>query len=225
MSQVALIGLPNVGKSTVFSALTKQVSQIGTYPFSTTDLAVSFAEINDIRLSEASQIENSSKVTNARLEIHDIPLSPNKPLFTANLFGKLREMDGFVVIVRDFDGNSIDWGLVPKSVTEQIEKIDIELIIADIEILANKESRLLKESKSLSEKPKELETVKKALDLLNEGTKLSDYIWEDYEISFFKDLSPLTLKPKVLLVNTEENRFHEKAFDYNFHHFLHLKLY
>jgi len=215
MSQVALIGLPNVGKSTVFSALTKQISQIGTYPFSTTDLAVGLAEINDIRLSEASQIENSSKVTNVRLEIHDIPLNPNKPLFTPNLFGKLREMDGFVVIVRDFEGNNIDWGIVPNSVTEQIEKIDIELIIADIEILSNKESRLLKESKALSEKPKELETVKKALHLLNEGTKLSEYSWEDYERSFFKDLSPLTLKPKVLLINTEENRLHEKEFDYN----------
>ena len=206
MSQIALIGLPNVGKSTVFSALTNQESQIGNFPFSTSELVTSFAEIKDKRLEEASTIENSDKIVYPRLQVYDIPLNPSKPLFTPNLFGKLREMDGFVLVLRDFEGNGLDWGEVPKSISEQIEKINIELIIADIEILSNKEKKLIKESKAIAEKPKELKTVSKALGILEDGQQLKDYEWETDELSFFKDLSPLTLKPRVLLVNTEEQQ-------------------
>ena len=206
MSQIALIGLPNVGKSTVFSALTNQESQIGNFPFSTSELVTSFAEVKDERLEEASIIENSNKIVYPRLQVYDIPLNPSKPLFTPNLFGKLREMDGFVIVLRSFEGNGLDWGEVPKSINEQIDKINIELIIADIEILSNKEKKLIKESKAIAEKPKELKTVRKALSILEEGRQLNDYEWETDQLSFFKDLSPLTLKPRVLLINTEEQK-------------------
>ena len=214
MSQIALIGLPNVGKSTVFSALTNEESQIDIFPFSTNELLISFAEIKDERLRKASIIENSEKIVYPRMQVYDIPLNPSKPLFTPNLFGKLREMDGFVVVLRDFEGNDLDWGEVPKSINEQIEKINIELIIADIEILSNKEKKLIKESKAISEKPKELKTVEKAIELLENGRQLSDYQWESDELSFFSDLSPLTLKPRVFLVNTEEQKSNiEKIFE------------
>ena len=204
MSQIALIGLPNVGKSTVFSSLTKQESQIGVFSFSTSEMVTGFGEVKDNRLKEAAVIENSAKIVYPKLQVYDIPLNPNKPLFTPNLFGKLREMDGFVLVLRDFDGNGIDWGEVPRSINEQIEKINVELIIVDLEILSTKEEKLLKQSKALAEKPRELKIVEKAINLLGEGSQLKDHKWESDEVSFFKDLSPLTLKPRVLLVNTEE---------------------
>ena len=152
MSQIGIIGLPNVGKSTVFTALTKQDSQIGNFPFSTTEIHTAFGEVVDSRLTEAAKIENSQKIVYPKIQLYDLPLSPNKPVFTANVFAKLREMDGFAVVLRDFESSNVDWGDVPQSINEQLEKIKLELIIADLEILNNKEDRLIKESKALSEK-------------------------------------------------------------------------
>ena len=88
-------------------------------------------------------------------------------------------MDGFVVIVRDFEGNNIDWGIVPNSVTEQIEKIDIELIIADIEILSNKVALMDYLVDLLIEK----ETIE-AEDVIN-----SLKSFKSYRCSMFWDLS------------------------------------
>mgnify|MGYP001166268737 FL=1 len=210
MSQIGIIGLPNVGKSTVFTALTKQDSQIGDFPFSTTEIHTAFGEVVDSRLTEAAKIENSQKIVYPKIQLYDLPLSPNKPVFTGNVFAKLREMDGFAVVLRDFESSSVDWGDVPQSINEQLEKIKLELIIADLEILNNKEGRLIKESKALSEKPKELLIVNKSIDILESGGELKDYNWDTQEFSFFRDLALLTLKPKVYLINTEEEGINNK---------------
>ena len=210
MSQIGIIGLPNVGKSTVFTALTKQASQIANFPFSTTETLTAFGEVIDFRLAKAAKIENSEKIIYPRIQLFDLPLSPNKPIFTPSTFAKLREMDGFAVVLRDFEADSVNWGDVPKSINEQIEKITLELIIADLEILNNKEKRLMKESKALSEKPKELLIVQKSIDILESGSQLKDQQWNTQDLSFFRDLSLLTLKPKVYLINTGEDEINKE---------------
>ena len=208
-----IIGLPNVGKSTLFNCLTSLKAPAENYPFCTVDPNTGRVNVPDSRLNKLARIFEPEKVTPAVMEFVDIAgLIPgaHKGEGLGNRFlSHIREVDCLVHVVRVFENEDITHTAGRVDPLRDIQLIETELILADIESLEKKKEKLLKLSKAPSRESKELKLrlslTEKLLNLLlKEEQPAKAYTPEKPEEKYFKELCLLTAKPCLYVCNTDE---------------------
>ncbi|WP_298806156.1 redox-regulated ATPase YchF [uncultured Pseudokineococcus sp.] len=206
---LGIVGLPNVGKSTLFNALTRNDALAANYPFATIEPNVGVVPLPDPRLKVLARISGSEKVLPATVSFVDIAgivkgASEGEGLgnkFLANI----READAICQVVRVFadpDVVHVDGRVDPAS---DIETIATELVLADLQTLERAVPRLEKEVKGKKADPAVLAAAQAAVAVLERGTALSHAgPGDDVDLDLLRDLTLLTTKPFVYVFNTDE---------------------
>ncbi|MHB1864942.1 MAG: redox-regulated ATPase YchF [Candidatus Saccharimonadales bacterium] len=207
-SQVScgIVGLPNVGKSTLFNSLTKARVLVANYPFATIDPNVGIVEVADDRLKVLAKMYNSDKIVPATLSITDIAGlvagASNGEGLGNQFLSHIRSCKAIVQVVRAFTDSAVTHVDEDHDPKKDIEIINNELVLADLETLDKKLPKIIKEAKS---NPKLNELIKEyqdARDILDQGQPL----WgANVENALLADLQLLTMKPTIYLFNVDEN--------------------
>ncbi|MBL6728117.1 MAG: redox-regulated ATPase YchF [Methylophilaceae bacterium] len=207
-----IVGLPNVGKSTLFNAITKSGIDAENYPFCTIEPNIGIVEVPDVRLLELARIANPEKIQPAIVEFVDIAglvAGASKGEGLGNKFlTNIRETDAIMHVVRCFEDDNIvhvDGKINPIS---DIETINTELILSDMETL---EKAILRESKKTKSGDKEakklIEIYAKIEKGFNEGLPASSIELDKDEKLLIKPLCLITIKPTMFVANVDENGF------------------
>ena len=209
--KAGIVGLPNVGKSTLFNAITKQNILAANYPFATIDPNVGVVVVPDERLDSLNNMYEPAKLVPTSFEFTDIAglvkgASQGEGLGNKFL-SHIREVDAICEVVRCFeDGNIIhvEDGVDP---IRDIEIINLELAIADLEIINNRIDKIKKKAETNRDKEAlvEYEVLKKAKDSLETNIPLRLVTFTDEEMVFLKNFSLLTIKPIIYLANVCED--------------------
>lgn len=208
--KLGIVGLPNVGKSTLFNSLTKAGAESANYPFCTIDPNVGVVPVPDERLDKLTAMYHSAKTTPAVIEFVDIAglvKGASKGEGLGNQFlSNIREVDAIIHVVRCFDNPNVihvDGNVNP---LRDIETINLELIFSDIEML---ERRIAKQSKGAfnnKELAKEVELLKALKAHLEEGKLARSFETEDEDTAeFINTLTLLTWKPVIFAANVAED--------------------
>ncbi len=207
---IGIVGLPNVGKSSLFTALTKKSGFAANYPFATIEPNVGMVPVPDARLEGLAAIDNPAKIIPATVEFVDIAglvagASQGEGLgnkFLANI----RETDAICEVVRFFSDPNVEH--VSKKVDPQsdVETIKTELILADIATIEKALPRLEKEAKRYKTEVIKFETAKKVLEGLNEGNRALMLDLTEEEQAAIKELCLLTMKPLLYIANVDEDQ-------------------
>lgn len=206
MALVGILGLPNVGKTALFNALTGLSALTASHPYSTTEPNVGVAKVPDDRLERAADLEGSAKTSHATLDLLDLPAmaGPGGSGLGAQFLGRLREMEALAVVLRGFHDDAVpdtDSGTDPVS---QAETLLLELTLADAEVFSRRADKAAKESMSDASLKPVAAAIARAAAHLDEGLPLRAKSWTEQELAAFRDLAPLTLKPAVWVVNVDE---------------------
>jgi GTP-binding protein YchF len=213
--QIGIVGLPNVGKSTLFSAVTKKQVDCANYPFCTIDPNVGVVEVPDERLQKLAALDKSAKIIPTVIEFVDIAglvKGASEGQGLGNKFlAHIRETDAIAQVVRAFEDGDIlhvDGSVNP---ARDAETINTELAIADLETVTKRSQTVEKQARSGMTKAleRELATLKRAGEALNQGTMLRDLEWTDDERTDLKILSLLTMKPMLYVVNVSESQLQD----------------
>ena len=214
--KLGIVGLPNVGKSTLFNSLTKAGAESANYPFCTIDPNVGVVPVPDERLQKLASLYNSAKITPAVIEFVDIAglvKGASKGEGLGNQFlSNIREVDAIVHVVRCFDDPNVvhvDGSVNP---LRDIETIDLELIFSDMEILERRIAKTTKSAMGNKALAKELEILKAMYAHLEEGKLARSYETEDEdELAFISSLNLLTWKPVIFAANVAEDDLADDA--------------
>lgn len=213
-----IVGLPNVGKSTIFSALTSAPAEAANYPFCTIDPNVGIVNVPDERLNKISELIPPQKLIPAVVEFVDIAglvKGASKGEGLGNKFlANIRETDAILHVVRCFENDDIthvDGSVDP---LRDIETINIELALADLETVDKRKDRASKELRAAgSEKAKEAAQIMPILDKLQaqlgEGQPARGIEWTDDQRVLLRQLHLITLKKTMYVCNVDENGLDE----------------
>ncbi len=207
--KLGIVGLPNVGKSTLFNSLTKAGAESANYPFCTIDPNVGIVAVPDVRLDKLTEMYHSKKTTPAVIEFVDIAglvKGASKGEGLGNQFlANIREVDAIVHVVRCFEDSNVvhvDGSIDP---IRDIETINLELLFSDMEILERRYAKTEKASRMDKTLQKEAAMQKRLLAHMEAGNMASGFVLEDEdEEGYFKEYNLLTAKPVIYAANVAE---------------------
>ncbi len=208
--KLGIVGLPNVGKSTLFNSLTKAGAESANYPFCTIDPNVGVVTVPDKRLDVLGEMYHTRKITPAAIEFVDIAglvKGASKGEGLGNQFlANIREVDAIVHVVRCFEDSNImhvDGSIDP---LRDIETINLELIFSDLEILERRMAKVVKLSRNDKSAAKEVELLKRLQAHLEENKMAKSFETEDEdEQAWLATYNLLTAKPVIFAANVTED--------------------
>ena len=211
---IGIVGLPNVGKSTLFTALTKKGGLAANYPFATIEPNVGVVSVPDARLEELAKIDHPSRIVPATVEFVDIAglvKGANAGEGLGNQFlANIRETDAICEVVRYFadpDVVHVDGRVDPQA---DAETINTELVLADLATLERQLPRLEKDAKRDKDLAPKLAVAKRLQAWLDEGKRAATMEMTDDERAAARELFLLTLKPILYVANVDESQLDQE---------------
>lgn len=227
MLKAGIVGLPNVGKSTLFNAITKKNILAANYPFATIDPNIGVVTVPDARLEYLENLYTPEKTVPTTYEFTDIAglvKGASKGEGLGNKFlSHIREVDAIVEVVRCFKSTDIIHVEGDVDPIRDIEIINVELIISDLEIVQNRIGKIAKKCEMSKDKQDILEfnTLKRCEEALNSGLPLRRLDFDKEELLILKPFCLITLKPIIYMTNVSEedaiighNEYTEKVSEY-----------
>ena len=225
--KAGIVGLPNVGKSTLFNAITKKNILAANYPFATIDPNIGVVTVPDSRLEYLENLYEPDSTVPTAYEFTDIAglvSGASKGEGLGNKFlSHIREVDAIVEVVRCFQNSDITHVEGTVDPIRDIEIINVELIMSDLEIVTNRLNKIGKKVEMTKDKKEllEINTLKKCVENLEKNIALRNVDFNDDELLVLKNFSFITLKPIIYAANVNEddaiigtNEFVEKVREY-----------
>ncbi|MFC1663034.1 redox-regulated ATPase YchF [Patescibacteria group bacterium] len=209
---IGIVGLPNVGKSTLFQALTKKQVDVSNYPFATIDPNVGVVAVPDQRLDKIAQITNSAKAMPTTIEFLDIAglvKGAHKGEGLGNQFlSHIREVKAIAHVIRTFSDPDVVHVAGQSEPQNDIDTINIELLMADLKTVQNKLAEVVPKANSGEKEMQALLPVLEKVEAgFNQGQLTRQLGLSDDELLQINDLNLLTLKPTIYVLNVGEEYF------------------